>query len=86
MKAVNAIHYCYEIFSLTFSLHVKAPLARTMLSVFLNINGIPITVSIVNLDFLELTANEKEIKPAVRSNYLISPVVITSSTLTERAE
>ena len=40
-----------------FSLHVKALLARTVLFVFLNMNGTPITVT-VSLDSVELTVNE----------------------------
>ena len=40
-----------------FSLHVKALLARTVLFVFLNMNGTPINVT-VSLDFAELTVNE----------------------------
>ena len=41
-----------------FSLHVKALLARTVLFVFLNMNGTPITVT-VSLDSVELTVNEE---------------------------
>ena len=57
-KPINHRHLVYFKFDLVFSLHVKALLARTVLFVFLNMNGTPITVT-VSLDSVEPTVDEE---------------------------